>query len=169
MQRWAPQGASITLLLTQNELMPQKTKLQCLISAPHGCGLNELSSVRITDQGEFNDLPWPVTHSGNTRIGRPPCSKLDHLWNRHQKKEVNEGSAYQETSLGNMAWLCVMLSKMVIRNINRTHSGEWVRKMYHYGHRATLVYHLIILYIHIWDVYDTTLNNLESNFIILHI
>ncbi len=69
MQLWIPQGSDLTLLQTQNELMPQKAKPWCLISAPHGCGLNELSSVRITDQWEFSDLSWPVTHLGNTRPG----------------------------------------------------------------------------------------------------
>ena len=45
-------GSGITLQLTNypGALMPQKAKPPCLISAPRGCGVNEVSSLKISDQ-----------------------------------------------------------------------------------------------------------------------
>lgn len=51
-----------------------KGQPQRLNSAPRRRGLNELSSVRITDQWALTDLSWPVTRLGNTKLRRPPCS-----------------------------------------------------------------------------------------------
>lgn len=51
-----------------------KGQPQRLNSAPRGRGLNELSSVRITDQWALTDLSRPVTRLGSTKLRRPPCS-----------------------------------------------------------------------------------------------